>query len=302
MTAVNPHWDVTDQPNAGAAATPTAPSHNTGLPTAVPRGSPRPAALFGVLLAVAVGVYSTVGLPWELTAQVNTSLVLAVSKTGFEPSLLTVSVGDSIAVRNSDTVAHTVELVNPIAGADPLFTITLQPRRAGMVEITDEMPTGIYMLTTTDAVPFIGQIIINPPDPNAVLSSSSSSRLTPPLSGRPVVIPPSAPIATFPSSTPAANGTDDPTPFVIEVNPYTVGSDFRPSAPYALTDSTFSSSSASSVVPVGTSADSNYRPGAPSAPRTTPPAIPKSGPELWLIGLLTLGGFWLLVRRALRFE
>ncbi len=297
---VNPHWDVTDQhPATGTGATPKASSHNTGLPGAVPRGSPRPAALFGVMLAVAVGVYSTVGLPtsWTLPGQVSDATVLTISKTGFEPNLLQVVAGDSIAIRNSDTVAHTIELRAPIADSEALFSITLQPRRADMVEITDAMPVGSYMLTTTDAIPFVGQVVINTPPPNAIRSSSSSSlsRASTTITGNPVALPSSL------SSTPTTGGTDDATPFVIEVNPYTVGSDFRPSAPPTPLNITASSSSAT-IVPLGTTNDTNYRPGAPSTPHSTPPSIPQSGPGLWMVGILTLTGFWLVTRRALRFE
>lgn len=289
MTTVNPHWDVTDQPSSTPAPASAAAPRTLGqtMPMAVPRGSPRPAAILGVLLAVMVGVWSTLGDSWPLTGQAANSAVLVVSKTGFSPVPLEVRIGEMVAIRNSDSVAHTIQIVNPVANAEPLYSITLQPRRAGMMTVTDDMPVGTYTLTTTDAIPFIGQVMISPGVGGSITSSSSSSRFSPAR--------PSAPLA--PATTPAT-GSDDTTPFVIEVNPYTVGSDFRTSAAPATDVVT-----TTTVMPVGMTNDSNYRAATTTqVTHTSPPAIPQSGPEVWVIVASALAGFWMLARRTWRFD
>lgn len=315
MTKLNPHWDLTDQPRPAApAAAKTLPSASL----AVPRGSPRPAAILGVLLAVAVGAFAAVGNGWILQGQAVPSIVLEVTASGFSPTSLTVRPGDRIALRNSDTVAHTVNLMNPIPDREPLFSVTLQPRRAGVAAITEAMPAGTYFLSTTDAIPFVGQVTINSsadPDSSAgAITDMPSSSSRPagfgsadsplsagntPIAGRDRPSAPAQPdsplsgnasaAATSPIAAPAA-GQPDPTPFTIEVNPYAIET-MRGAAPM------IPSSDNGRIMPLGAAGNETMRPGAPLAP-----SIPRSGPELWIVGALALGGFWLAIRRGLRVE
>ncbi|MBP9750260.1 MAG: hypothetical protein KBC95_00240 [Candidatus Peribacteraceae bacterium] len=319
MTKLNPHWDLTDQPRQDA------PANSKTLPSAalaVPRGSPRPAAIFGVLLAVGVGLFAAVGNGWILQGQAVPSAVLEVTAAGFSPTSLTVRAGDRVALRNSDTVAHTVTLMNPIPDREPLFSVMLQPRRAGVATITENMPAGTYFLSTTDAIPFVGQVIIEEGGaPAAAASSTADGILQPPASSsRPAgfgpagsassapavsplrpsaptaasssapVVPPASVISGSPIASTPTGGQADPTPFTIEVNPYAIET-MRGAAPM------MPSSDTGRIVPLGQVGNAGLHSGAPLAP-----SIPKSGPELWIVGALALGGFWLAIRRGLRVE
>lgn len=292
MTPVNPHWDLTDQP---AATKPNARTLGPDLALAVPRGSPRPAAILGVLLAVAVGVYGaslTSGL--SLRGQTASQTIVVISSSGFSPANITVSVGQNVALRNADTIAHTVELPNPIAGRPALFSVTLDPRRAQNVPITSDIPPGAYTIVTTDPIPLVASLQINPAPAgdsvfNAPSAPASSDNDAPAVTNSPLSsgIQPSA-------TTDAASGRDDGTAFTIELNPYTVGTT-RPSAPVTpVTAESITLSAPSLIQPVGLGG-TTFRPGAPRAP-----SVPRSGPEMWIISAIALASFWLVVRRSWR--
>ncbi len=320
MTPVNPHWDVTDTPKrAGSAVAKTA-SPTLNLPVAIPRGSPRPAAMLGVLFVVGTGLFLSVQNT-PLSGSV-TSKTINLTSSGFSQTTINVNQGDTLALRNGDNVTHTVQIINPISGRDPLVSITLMARRAGVMTILESIPTGTYTLSTADPIPAIAQLNVGAGDGSVDTSvpvpstfgstntdsPSTGTNGTQNVGGQPVIDlgNGSASSRTIPSVT---NPVDAPLPFgggaenaidtfPIEVNPYALGNGpLHPSAAATTVTQTALPTSVSQLAGVSATETRSYPNTSATSALGALPRQPSSGAELWVAIAAALVGFWFFVRR-----
>ena len=163
MSTIHPSWESTDGGQGSRpsrpAARPAAPARTAHVPIAVSRGSPRPAAVVGILLAIGVGFGISQNL-WLFTGQLGAprEVSVTITKSGFRPVNSSAVPGQTIRWTNTDSVEHVIgsEKIQTQSGA--FAPLILAPGAEGSITLSQDIPAGTYVYTAQDKSQFQGVI------------------------------------------------------------------------------------------------------------------------------------------------
>lgn len=173
MPNIQPQWQSDDGdavPVRIAKNATDAPVTGDAIPlSAVSR---RPAAIIGILVAVAMGAVA-LNLQGTFTAQVVSETVVHITADGFDPQSISVTPGGKIRWRNDDAIPHIIasSTLNT-KETSPLESLPIFPGEEYVTTVKQDMPPGNfdYISRTSD---FNGTIVID--DPSAVSDAMESS-------------------------------------------------------------------------------------------------------------------------------
>ncbi|TSC58982.1 MAG: hypothetical protein Greene041619_163 [Candidatus Peregrinibacteria bacterium Greene0416_19] len=292
MSTLHPHWHALPEPDG---VPPSAGVRRTAerVPVRPPGFSRRPAAVAGILVTLGIGYvfFSGMrGLTGQVAADAGASPVrIAITSSGVNPRQATVRPGQSIIWTNTQSLPHILQATDlKDSSGNALYTRAIFPGSEEQFTVSPSQPAGTYSYASITAQDVTGEIVVTG---SAAISASTPSApaVTGGLGGvDDVVIPRGGPSrggrtagdtsardipdAVAPAADPYST---DPAPSqeaLIPRNPYTV-------------DSTRARAS------------SKQEPGAPAPPR--PFRQPSTGPELWLVLLMSAAGSALVWRRMM---
>jgi plastocyanin len=282
MTNATPHpnWQSTEAQASSATASSGAKAVRRPSGYVPLRGSPKPAAILGILLTVGLGTALATG-QLTLTGQVSSSIDVSIDVDGFDPASVVVHPGETVTWTNDTVLPQTLEILTP-DGATALATLTIGTDEVGSVTVPETLAYGVYPFRTIGLSKFTGQITVAELMSSSADASSIDTASTLPSGG----------------SSMSANSAAgiDVSNLPIEANPYalTAADLTRPAA----------GRSSSSTSVAGTT-DETLHGGAPlrQQPGTsyaTPPRHAQSGPAAWGVFALSLVAIGYVIRRQTR--
>ena len=287
--------------------------------------SRRPAAAAGILVVMGLlaSVYGTQDLfPGQLSAPSSTTtdaaLSIRITETGFDPKTLSVRPGDTVTWINNAAIPYILTSADIETVDGPLDTSPIFPESSLAVTIAKGAKTGKFTYisqTSTDT----GELMIDAaaapasapsPATNAVVSSAApapvSSVTAPPVaavSSAPRVSPSSQPRPS-PQPMPARSEAAKAPPQNIPVIPTTaVGA--IPRNPYAINKPSYVDPVQPTSSKASVASSSKGHGGAPSKPVASvtdhkPTSQPGSGPENWIVAIVSVLSLCALGMQAMR--
>lgn len=228
MTTIHPHWQETERDEPRPQSVDSL-SMTTGQPAVIPAPrrtmSRRPAAILGVLAAMAGGFFLSQDLSSILPGQLTPAAEIRITQNGVTPPVVTVSQGDTVAWTNADSIPHILiaEGLKTVTD-ESLKTPSIFPSETKNITISPDAKPGTYLYISQTSETVAGQIIVQQrvvasSVASSVQSSSQSS------SEDSVVMGSSAPMVIHEASSSASSVTPftPPAATVIPTNPHVVG-------------------------------------------------------------------------------
>lgn len=286
--------------------------------------SRRPAAVAGILVVMGVlaSVYGTKDLfPGQLTIPLtgtaDAALTIRITETGFEPKTLSVRPGDTVTWVNNASIPHilTSQDIETVDG--PLDTSPIFPESSLAVTVAKGAKTGTFTYISQTS-PHTGELVIDAtaaassvastPVQNAAGSSAApvpASSLAPPVAAVSSAPKAAASSKPKPASKPASSAPAKEAIRDIPVIPTTaVGA--IPRNPYAINKPTYvdpvqpaSVASSSAATSKTTHAGAPQKPVA-SVTNHKPVSQPGSGPENWIVAIVSALSLCTLAAQAMR--
>ncbi len=290
MTTLHPHWESDDEQEVLDRVDGIVPaaSADSMIHLQTKTVSRKPAAMVGIALVLFAGVGLFQGFGF-FTAQLGPSTLLVpveirITDDGIEPASAEVRPGQEVIFYNDQAdLPHILES-NSIKDFNdkPLYTPAIFPGTSQSFKLSLTHPVGTFQYVSTTASDVVGRLIVKADISTVFTSSNRSSIAAAVLSSISSVS--STPVFAGQTSSDSSAGSAQADG--IPTNPYTVGSNRQ---------HTFDSNG-NPITGTQTSSARSQQTLRPAAP--TPPRQPSSGPEVWVVAILSVVSLFVMTRKT----
>lgn len=175
MTTIHPHWQQTegDEPLTQPVDSIVREQPVAHVMPSKRTVSRRPAAVLGIIAAVATGFVMTQDLSTLMQAQLtSTGIEVRITQEGLRPPVVTVKQGENITWINDDLIPHLLTIEELMMDDEESFkTSSIFPNERQTVTIPSDAEPGTYTYISETSEKITGQIIIEMSDGTVTASS-----------------------------------------------------------------------------------------------------------------------------------
>lgn len=177
-TTIHPHWDATDsgqpeqQPQTRQQRAPARVS------IAVPQGSRRPAAIFGIVAVIGLGFLAVQNMGFFAAQVAPAPVIVRIAATGATPKNFSIQQGQSITWKNTDVKERV--LASDLMTVDgPFEDLIIPSGSSATITIADDLTPGSYAYTDpADGDALLGKVTVTKKVAATTAASTSTAAAT----------------------------------------------------------------------------------------------------------------------------